>query len=280
MIIATPPLHDYPTGIFSIQIHNVTGLEMQQLNKRQEKSNEGDETEGGGAELPSSYCTVILNHQKIFRTRTKPKNAKPFFNAGTERLIRDWRSTEVMISVRDSRIHENDALLGIIYLPLGKILADRSQVMDSYPLVGGIGYGRARISMVFRSINLTLPKQSLGWDYGTVQIKGAITSKDMSSDLQGLRLKLHTTVNRAKMYSASSEDNSKQWTGKHNRPVHLAVRKRYCSCIVMEFRKNNMGKVFQHYFVQSCGTFPGPEDGFERKAIDILSFERHLICIN
>ena len=107
MIIATPPLHDYPTGIFSIQIHNITGLEMQKLNKSEAKPDEGDDIDGGGGDLPSSYCTVILNHQKIFKTRTKPKNAKPFFNAGTERLIRDWRTTEIMIACRDSRVHEN-----------------------------------------------------------------------------------------------------------------------------------------------------------------------------
>ena len=241
IIAATPPLQGYPTGIFSIQVHNITGLQLRKINMNDANHSEDDDAEGSSDDLPSSYCSIILNHQKIFKTRTKPKNAKPFFNAGTERLIRDWRTTEVMVSVRDSRIHENDALLGLVYLPLGKILAERSQVMDSYPLVGGIGYGRMRISMVFRSITLALPRQLLGWEYGTARITGPITSTDLSSELKGLRIKLHTTVNRRKMYYSSS-GNGIRWTAKNDRSVCLAICKRYRSCLVLEFRQNKMGK--------------------------------------
>lgn len=242
MIISTPPLEDYPTGILAIQIHQITGLEFERINKGQSKGDEGDDVEEDN-DLPSSYSTVILNHQTVFKTRTKPKNPNPFFNAGTERFIRDWRTTEVIVSVRDSRIHENDPLLGIVALPLGKILRGRSQVMDNYPLVGGLGYGRVRISMVFRSIKLQAPKELLGWDsYGTLEVTGPITSKDISPDLRSLRMKIRTTINRGKMYSSETDtENGSQWTGKHERPVRVAVRKRYCSCVVIEFRKNNLG---------------------------------------
>ena len=238
MLISVPPSSHHPTGIFSIQIHQITGLQFQQINKNE--GNEGDDTEEGAGDLPSSYCTIILNHQKIFKTRTKPKNAKPFFNAGTERLIRDWRTTEVMLSVRDSRVHENDPLLGMVYLPLAKIFKNRSQIVDQFPLVGGIGYGRARISMVFRSIELQAPREMLGWDYGTLDITGPITSEDLPHDLSGLRLKLRTSISRGKMYASNSEQGSR-WIGKHDRQVRLAVKKRYCSCLVMEFRKNSLG---------------------------------------
>ena len=242
MIISTPPLSNYPTGIFSIQIHQITGLELERIRKTQYKGDEGDETEEGN-DLPSSYVTVILDHQTVFKTRTKPKNQNPFFNAGTERFIKDWRTTEVIVSIRDSRVHENDALLGIVALPLGKVFQDRSQVMDNYPLVGGLGYGRVRISMVFRSIGLQAPKELLGWDsYGTLEITGAITSRDISPDLRSLRMKVRTTINRGKMYSSSTDTgNGSQWTGKHERRVRVAVRKRYCSCVVIELRKNNLG---------------------------------------
>ncbi|KAL8826896.1 MAG: hypothetical protein Q9191_003519, partial [Dirinaria sp. TL-2023a] len=238
MIISTPPLEDYPSGILSVQIHQITGLEFEQLSKS--KQDEGDSTEEGSDDLPSSYCTIILNHQKIFRTRTKPKNAKPFFNAGTERYIRDWRTTEVMISIRDSRVHENDPLLGIIYLPLSKIFHKRSQLVDQFPLVGGIGYGRARISIIFRSIQLQVPRELLGWEYGTLEVTGPITSKDLAADLCGLRLKLRTSVTRGKVYS-TGDGQACQWKGKHDRPVRLAVRQRYSSCLVLEFRKNSFG---------------------------------------
>ena len=243
MVISTPPLYKYPTGIFSIQIHNITGLEFEKINKNQAHSDEGDETAEGAGELPSSYATVILNHQTVFKTRTKPKSTKPFFNAGTERLVRDWHTTEVMVAVRDSRVHENDPLLGLVYLPLDKIFKNRSQIVDNFPLVGGIAYGRVRLSMVFRSIQLQFPLELQGWDsYATLEITSAITAREIPHDLEDLRLKLRAGVNRGKMYtSTSGAGGGRQWTGKRERPVRLAVRKRYSSCLVVEFRKNNLG---------------------------------------
>lgn len=241
-MISSPPSNDYPTGIFSIQIHEITGLEFEKISKNRQSQVDGesDEEEGAG-DLPSSYCTVILNHQKVFKTRTKPKNAKPFFNAGTEHLIRDWRNTEIIISVRDSRVHENNPLLGIVHLSLSRVFRERSQIIDTFPLVGGIGYGRVRISMVFRSIQLQAPRALLGWDYGTLEIVGPITSRDIPVPLRGLRLKIRTAVQRVKMYPFDAKDVNALWTSKKDRPLRLAVRKRYCSCLVIEFRKNSLG---------------------------------------
>ncbi|KAG8525524.1 uncharacterized protein KY384_009168 [Bacidia gigantensis] len=241
MIISTPPLRQYPSGIVSVQVHQITGLEYEQINKNRTQNDAGDDAEEGGGDLPSSYCTIILNHQKIFKTRTKPKNAKPFFNAGTERFIKDWQSTDIMISIRDSRVHENDPLIGMVYLPLGKILAERSQVMGDFPIVGGIGYGRVRISLLFRSVQLQAPRSLLGWDYGTISIAQPVTASDLSSDLEGLRMKLRTSISKAKAYSSEVSKAGKGWKGKHGGSLNLAIRKRYCSCVVFEFRKNSLG---------------------------------------
>jgi hypothetical protein len=241
LIISSPPPNNYPSGILSIQIHNITGLELERLRKNRSQddteADKEDEAEEAG-DLPSSYCTVILNHQKIYKTRTKPKNAKPFFNASTERFIRDWRTTEIMISVRDARVHENDPLLGIVYLPLAKLFHKRSQFMDTFPLAGGIGFGRARISVVFRSIELQAPKELLGWDYGTLEIKSPVKAKgSLPDEIHNLRIKLHTSISRAKMQAANGK-----WTPKHDKKqVYLAVRKRYSTPLVVEFRKSTLG---------------------------------------
>lgn len=86
MVASTSPSQDFPSGILSLQIHQLSGLEFERFNK---PLNETEEDQDGCDDLPSSYCTVILNHQSIFKTRTKPKSSEPFFNAGTERFIRD-----------------------------------------------------------------------------------------------------------------------------------------------------------------------------------------------
>lgn len=245
MMISSPPPEDYLSGIFSIQIHNITGLEVQSQQKRDKKHNEGDREDEAeqSDDLPSSYATIILNHQRIYRTRTKPKNAKPFFNAGTERFVSNWKTAEVMISVRDDRERENDALLGMVYLPLRRVFEERSQVMQSYPLVGGMGYGRARISMVWRSVDLKLPKELLGWNYGTLEVKCPVRSKSGASDdsFTHNRIKLKTNLMKAKL-TAAGDGHEGLWKPKHDKDsVFLAVRKRYSSALIIEFRKTVVG---------------------------------------
>lgn len=238
LICSAPPDPNYPSGILSIQIHNITGLQVEALNKRDKKGGEDREDEAEQLDdVPSSYCSIILDHKKIYRTRTKPKNAKPFFNASTERFIRDWRTAEVLINVRDSREKENDPLIGIVYLPLAKVFEKRSQVMDLYPLVGGIGFGRARVSMVFRSVELQLPKQLIGWDYGTLEIKAPIKGGNLPEELRNHRLKVRSNMARAKFTAEGGE-----WQPKHSKgSAFVAIRKRYAMPLVVEFRKSSMG---------------------------------------
>ncbi|KAF2740363.1 hypothetical protein EJ04DRAFT_197132 [Polyplosphaeria fusca] len=245
LIIASPPPQDYPSGILSVQIHQITGLELEAVNKNKASKAEGaSDEEEMGDDLPSSYCTIILNHQKVFKTRTKPKNSKPFFNAGCERFIRDYRNTEVHISVRDARVHEDDPLLGIIHLPLENIFEKRSQVNANFPLAGGVGYGRARISMVFRSVQLQAPRAMLGWDYGTLDVNPVVKAVNVPKELENLRMKIRTNLSRGKLHSGAEDGDLNQqdghivWKSKKDTPLRLAVRKRYTSAMIVEFRKD------------------------------------------
>jgi hypothetical protein len=236
LIISSPPSENYPSGVLSVVIHQITGLEFESISKKQvSKTETASDEEEQSEDLPSAYCTIILNHQKVFRTRTKPKNAKPFFNAGCERFIRDWRTADVLISVRDARVHEDDALLGIVALPLKELLSERSQVNSIWPLSGGIGYGKCRISIVFRSVQLQAPEEMLGWDYGTLDIKPEIKGTLSDSSLGGLRIKARTSLGRGKFYSTGSGT----WETKRGKPIRLPVKKRYCSPLVLEFRSHS-----------------------------------------
>ncbi|KAF2876244.1 meiotically up-regulated gene 190 protein [Massariosphaeria phaeospora] len=245
LIIASPPPQQYPSGILSVQIHQITGLELEVVNKNKaSKKQSGADEEEEGEDLPSSYCTIIINHQKVFRTRTKPKNSKPFFNAGCERFVPDYRNAEVHIAVRDSRVHEDDPLLGIIHLPLEKILKERSQIDGNFPLSGGVGYGRARISMIFRSVQLQAPPKMLGWEYGTVEINPVVKAIDLPKELENLRMKIRTNLARGKLHSGTQDGQQNQhdghvvWKPKKDGPIRLPVRKRYSTPLIVELRKD------------------------------------------
>ncbi|KAF9730491.1 hypothetical protein PMIN06_001344 [Paraphaeosphaeria minitans] len=244
LIIASPPPSNYPSGILSIVVHQITGLEFESLN-RTKQNDDASEEEEEGDDLPSAFCTIILNHQKVFKTRTKPKNSKPFFNAGCERFIRDWRNTEVHVSIRDARVHEDDALLGVVYLPLSRVLEHRSQLVSNFPIAGGVGYGRARISIVFRSVQLQAPPSMLGWEFGTLDIKPVVKAIEIADDLKNLRMKVRTSLSRGKLHSGTQDSEANQhnghtvWKTKKDSAIRLPVRKRYASPLVVEFRKDS-----------------------------------------
>jgi hypothetical protein len=247
LIISAPPPTSLPSGILGIQIHNITGLENSRLNRdRKSGAGDGEDREDEAEQsddLPDSYCAIILNHRKIYRTRTKPKNAKPFFNAGTERFVQDWRTTEVIISVRDAREGENDPLLGIVYLPLRRVFEHRSQVMGTYPLAGGMGYGRVRISMVWRSVELKMPRELTGWEYGTLEVKAPIKAVGhcIPAEMMQCKLKLKTKIGKAKMKPAC-EGGDGVWGPKGKMDggsVFLGAIKRYATSLIVEFKNSS-----------------------------------------
>lgn len=97
------------------------------------KQEDGAEEVEEDSDLPSGYCTVVLDDEpvrsllakarntltaywQIYRTRTKPMTASPFFNASTEQFVADWRSSHICLVVRDSRLREVDPILGVVYL--------------------------------------------------------------------------------------------------------------------------------------------------------------------
>ncbi|KAM0721598.1 hypothetical protein Q7P37_002523 [Cladosporium fusiforme] len=237
MIITAPPPDGYPSGIFSIQIHQITGLELEKLSKDAASSDFKDEEEETGSSLPSAYCNVVINHRKVFKTRTKPQNAKPFFNAGTERFIPDWQNAEVHIGVRDSRVHEDDPLLGIVHLPLADVFKHRSQVEGFFPLAGGVGFGRVRLSMVWRSVQLQAPPEKLGWELGTLEVNPEIHATNLPQGFGDLRLKLRTNLSSGKMYPTKEFDG---WKSHHRQSHRLAVQKRYASCLSIRFRDKKL----------------------------------------
>ncbi|KAF8216386.1 hypothetical protein K438DRAFT_1703242 [Mycena galopus ATCC 62051] len=239
IIAGSPPTDEWPSGILAINIEQIRGLVVQKARG----SAAGDETEDEGhQDLPSAYCTVIINHARVYKTRTKLKTNKPFFAAGTERFIKDWRTATVIIAVRDSRQHEVDPLIGVVVLPLKTVLKDRSQINDAFPLVGGVGFGRIQVSLVFRSVQAQLPKPLLGWDIGTLDIQPQARASDgaLPVDLAACRLVLRTVNAKGKM-RAQPQPESGVWAQKRGKPVRLAVKRRFGECLLIQFRKSSLG---------------------------------------
>lgn len=105
------PPSDYPSGILSIQLHQIVGLEYQSLNKDRKDDDaddlEEDDEEGADA-LPSSYCNVIINHTKVYKTRTKPKNSQPFVSQEASTHVSRVRRSTSHLTRTSSTPRQND----------------------------------------------------------------------------------------------------------------------------------------------------------------------------
>lgn len=86
-----------------------------------------DRTAAENPEPPSSYVEVHLNDRMVFRTRTKQVTPLPYFNAVSERFLRDWRAAKLVFVVRDERDREHDPILGIVTLRLEEAFREGSQ---------------------------------------------------------------------------------------------------------------------------------------------------------
>lgn len=251
-VMHTPPDPLWPSGVCSVVVHQIVNLELENIKgtsgSRKGREYEpakvyGESTEETAGHLPTSYCTILFNDELVYRTRSKAVSSQPIFNAGTERFVRDWRSAIVTVTVRDQRNREHDPILGIVPFKLSDIFETSSQVTRWYPLEGGIGFGRIRISLLFRSIETRLPPNLLGWDVGTFEFcsnRILATGYDKTT-----KIRLRTGGSIGKISSRACNkleegdgvywDISRDPANDKDRGVQLPVKYRYRSPVVFEF---------------------------------------------
>lgn len=249
-VVHTPPDPLWPSGILSVVVHQIVGLELANVKGSQgnRKGREyeparpeaGEVKEEQSKKLPSSYCTILINDDLVYKTRTKVVSSQPIFNAGTEKFVRDWRSCIVTIGVRDSRNREHDPLIGVVPLKLSDIMQTSSEVTRWYPLDGGIGFGRIRVSLLFRSVELRLPPSQLGWDIGTFEFLSDTITVSNYAPASKVRIRMRTggsSANVKRDHSSREGDGMKFDISapEGEKKLRLPVRYRYKSPIFMEF---------------------------------------------
>lgn len=116
-----PPDSKWPSGILSIFVDHIEGLERRDVEKgvkgSEREGTQGQDVSASGEtpdHLPSGYVEMIVNDDIVFKTRVKPLTNLPWYNAGTEVFVRDWTKASVRIAVRDSRMREHDPLMGLV----------------------------------------------------------------------------------------------------------------------------------------------------------------------
>ncbi|PWN18222.1 hypothetical protein BCV69DRAFT_314760 [Microstroma glucosiphilum] len=162
------PSQAHPSGILSVQIHEVSALSNKstvapkgstlKMSKRTPLSGRSipdEDTMDDQAfdEAPSSYVEVILEGKLVYRTRTKVSDYRPIFNACTEKVILNVFTARMLLVVREKKLDEDDPILGVVPIKLSEVFDGKSLSAGWYPIAGGGGSGRIKVSMLFRSVD-------------------------------------------------------------------------------------------------------------------------------
>ncbi|KLT44405.1 hypothetical protein CC85DRAFT_242629 [Cutaneotrichosporon oleaginosum] len=248
----TRPDPEWNSGILSIILHQVTNLERQHLEGKSGKDREGeagqdtDDPSEQTENLPSGYGEFIVNDSLVYRTRVKQYSVNPYFEAGTEVFIRDFRTTEVRVVIRDSRLRESDPIMGIVTVNLADVFADCSSIKKMYPIQEGVGFGKANISFAFRGIKATLPDRLRGWDTGTLTISRVRLCGDPAKrdvwEAREVNLKVETNESTEKMRKREAQDEGGEivWDIE---PLYMPIYNRYQAHVWFKFGSTGLGKV-------------------------------------
>ncbi|KIM32455.1 hypothetical protein M408DRAFT_219185 [Serendipita vermifera MAFF 305830] len=248
-VAVTPPPEEFLSGILGIQLHEIRELGVKKDNMNSGKGStekpEGEQEVESEKGLPSSYCTVMLNDEPVYKTRTKPMTSTPFFNATTERFVKDWKAAHICIVIRDSRMRENDPVMGMVFFKLADLFKDGSMKTGSWSLQHGIGFGRIHLSFVFRPVLLTMPPSLVGFELGTVIVKGVtVKFKDQSlHDSAEVRLATsggYTKIKKGIPAAAAAHDGDDDAETGKDTHLQLPILTRYHSALVLNARKKGL----------------------------------------
>lgn len=153
-----------------------------------------------------------------------------------------------MIAVRDRRLREDDALLGVVPIELSTLFSEHgtSQVTQHFPMAGGIGYGRVRISVLFRPLEgMDLDNSKLGFDIGTMRVHSSPRAVDLKEPnlLKFCSLRMRTLAGQKKLSSrhqhSSGENGELEWRVKpEDLWLRIPARRRYSAPFLFEFSES------------------------------------------
>lgn len=220
----------YYAGILGITIHQCQDLEISDTNLASRPQMDGI----------NSFVRVYLNDEPVYKTRLKIHNPNPYFNAYTERFVRDWRTARISAVVKDQRHHEFDPVVGVVTVSLSDVFKDTDITKETsrwWPLTDGIGYGKIRMSIVFRPIQLALPETQRGYEVGTLVVD-RLECRDIVREGNGISTFLDVDLNfpvpGSHTTPVAKKDSNPSWP---DSVFSLPVQRRYQANLIFRLKR-------------------------------------------
>ncbi|KAI9029659.1 hypothetical protein CLU79DRAFT_843161 [Phycomyces nitens] len=163
------PSHN--NGILSIQVHQAVDLEIADPEVIAADENKHPYNPN---QIVSPYAIIYINDNKVFKTRTKMRNPSPHWNAVSENFVADYENATIRISVKNSVDLERDPVIGTKSIALSELFADQKDtfkdVQKWIPLDNGIGFGKVLLTIKYKPVKLTLPRELQGSDVATLVV--------------------------------------------------------------------------------------------------------------
>ncbi|KAK9764428.1 hypothetical protein K7432_008068, partial [Basidiobolus ranarum] len=231
---------DHTPGILCIQVHQAIDVEIS------DPSFTDQEHPYDHTQPPNPYANIFVNDTKVYKTRTKMHSTAPFWNVSTEQFINDFDNATVRVTVKNEINMEHDPVLGMVLVRLTDVTRkssmQRKQHTQWFPLKGGIGFGKIRISFLFKPVLLTLPRELCGFEVGTLEVRNIwvqnLTEQFTSHKLNkiGCHLQLNLApVCEEKIHQPTNiSENSIEY---NNLNLRFPIHHRYQTGLLLRFDK-------------------------------------------
>ncbi|PKI83993.1 hypothetical protein MVES1_002031 [Malassezia vespertilionis] len=242
LALDTPPDPQWRSGILSVIIKHIEGLDRREVEKgvsgSDREGSHGQDVGVSSTHLPSGYCELSVNDNMIFRTRVKQYSNMPYYNAGTEVFVRDWTTSDLRVIVRDSRVREHDPIMGIVDLRLKDLFSKASQIEQAFSIQDGVGYGKVFCSFVFKAVSLKLPLELRGYNTVSVDIMSSVKT-------EGLDAEWSKKLKSERLYITAGFFSKRVWGLRKHKDVDdqgplfsIPVYDRYSTLVAFEFGRS------------------------------------------
>ncbi|KAI7904926.1 uncharacterized protein BX663DRAFT_501057 [Cokeromyces recurvatus] len=203
--LGEPVSREHISGILSIRITEGKDIEIMDPDLFNSKERRHPYKPGRPV---NPYAIIYINDQKIYRTRAKMSTPNPCWNADTECFLKNYETAYVRISVKTSIDLEQDPVIGTVVFKISELFEKgRKKVKKTQRWVGighGIGFGQVFLDLTYKPIKLTLPKELLGAEVGTLviesvrlsNIKNALDSQKASSTKATFALNVESKITK------------------------------------------------------------------------------------
>ncbi|KAI8879896.1 hypothetical protein K501DRAFT_256031 [Backusella circina FSU 941] len=253
--LETPVDPSHNNGILYVQIHQAMDLEIgdpEVLPTNEEFKHPYDPSK-----VVNPYAAVYINDNKVYQTREKLRNPSPHWNAISEHFVKDIENTFLRISVKNAVDLERNPVLGTISFNVSEIFEDQDdklkEIQKWVTLSNGIGFGKLLLTIKYKPVKLTIPKELQGADVGTLiiervclnSLKPPFNSPSLGNTKATIALNIDPAMyKRLKPKNLTDQsESSAPCTGWYNQHLYFPLMMRYRTAIYVHIIQGSINAV-------------------------------------